>query len=115
MKKRVLVIENDPDILEIVELVLHEGGYQVIGVSGQEAGQLSVYQADLIILDDWTDKSNGNSFCGALSNPALSDTPVLMMSTSPNIEEVAKACHAEHYLRKPFDIEELLKKVRCMC
>lgn len=115
MKRKVLIIEDDQAILEIVKLVLIDGGYLVTGVNAEKAKKLSGYQSDLIILDDWTNKSNNNLFCKTFSSTKYISIPVLMISTAPHIEDIARACPAEQYLRKPFDIDELLDKVNHMC
>jgi len=117
MNKKILIIENDRDIREIVDIVLTDQGYEVADCAHQSVTELQQYTADVIILDEWVlGKKAGHMLCQELKAiDALMHVPVIILSTAHNIEEIACACKADGFVRKPFDIEHLLTEVARVC
>ena len=115
MKKKVLIIENDRDIRDIISYVLEDKGYEVIIAEPWPVNQLHTYNPDIILLDDWLNEREGHILCTELKD--MNETkhiPVIILSTSNNIEEIANICKAEGFVNKPFDLDELLEEVqRC--
>jgi two-component system response regulator MprA len=112
----VLVVEDEPDIREIVCMVLEEHGMRAEGAGdGQEAlAWLAGNQAlpALIILDLMMPRMDGWQFREALArSPRLERIPVLVLSGDGHVEEKAQALGAAGYLRKPIGLEALLKNV----
>jgi DNA-binding response OmpR family regulator len=110
IKKTVLIIEDDPGILETIELIL--SGMNIHVMSAPEALETSEVYAlapDLIILDHWLHKKLGGDLCLALkTDPHTKKIPIIMMSADLNIANVARYSLADAYLAKPFDIDELI-------
>ena len=110
IKKTVLIIEDDPGILETIELIL--SGLIIHVMSAPEALETSEIYAlapDLIILDHWLHKKLGGDLCLALkTDPHTKKIPIIMMSADLNIANVARYSLADAYLAKPFDIDELV-------
>ena len=110
IKKTVLIIEDDPGILETIELIL--SGLNIHVISAPEALETSEIYAlapDLIILDHWLHKKLGGDLCLALkTDPHTKKIPIIMMSADLNIANVARYSLADAYLAKPFDIDELV-------
>jgi len=110
IKKTVLIIEDDPGILETIELIL--SGLNIHVMSAPEALETSEIYAlapDLIILDHWLHKKLGGDLCLALkTDPHTKKIPIIMMSADLNIANVARYSLADAYLAKPFDIDELV-------
>jgi len=78
---------------------------------------LAIHNPDLILMDnwltDWKSDANGQQLCKQLkSNPATSHIPVIIISAVSNIKEIAEAGLADSYLKKPFDMNELLEMVK---
>lgn len=117
MNKKILIIENDRDIREIVDIILTERGYEVADCAHKPISELHTYNADVIILDEWVlGKTEGHMLCLELKAiDRLMNIPVIILSTAQNIEEIACACKADGFVRKPFDIEELITEVARVC
>lgn len=118
MAKKILVIEDDKDIRDTIVYVLEEEKYEV--VSSEDAKILrSVNEIapDMILLDnwltDWKSDANGEQLSRELkSNADTSHIPVIIISAVSNIKEIAEAGLADAFLRKPFDLNDLIAIVK---
>ncbi len=118
MAKKILVIEDDKDIRDTLVYVLEEQGYEV--VSSEEAKilkSLDTIKPDLILLDNWLTEwksdANGQQISKQLkSNPATSHIPIVIISAVSNIQEIAEAGMADDYLRKPFNLTDIIEIVK---
>ncbi|HTK17969.1 MAG TPA: response regulator [Mucilaginibacter sp.] len=113
MKKRVLIIENDQDIRQIVDFILQEQGFETLSIpEPKELWDLLNFRADVILLDEFVNSQPGHRLCRKIKNiSALATIPVIILSTANDIELIAKECDANDYLSKPFDIELMVDKV----
>ena len=111
MKKRILVIENDRAILELIDIVLKDAGYEVY-LSANEENLISMVnklQPDAIILDILRPSLEGTELCRQLNETTTtSHIPVIVLSTHPEIQKVKEIC-ADEVVTKPFDIDGLLE------
>ena len=118
MAKRILVIEDDKDIRDTIVYVLEEEQYEVIASDNARIlKKLSDVEPDLILLDnwltDWTSDANGQQLSKELKNdPATSHIPIIIISAVNNLREIAEAGEANGYLKKPFDLTELVDIVK---
>lgn len=118
MAKKILVIEDDKDIRDTVVFILEEEKYEVISSGDSKIlKHLAIHNPDLILMDnwltDWKSDANGQQLSKQLkSNPATSHIPVIIISAVSNIKEIAEAGLADSYLKKPFDMNELLEMVK---
>ena len=118
MAKKILVIEDDKDIRDTLVYVLEEQGYEV--VSSEEAKilkSLDTIKPDLILLDNWLTEwksdANGQQISKQLkSNPATSHIPIVIISAVSNIQEIAEAGMADDFLRKPFNLNDMIDIVK---
>lgn len=110
VKKTVLIIEDDPDILETIELILSDMNIHVMSApEALEASEVYALAPDLIILDHWLHKKLGGDLCLALkTDPHTKKIPIIMMSADLNIANVARYSLADAYLAKPFDIDKMI-------
>lgn len=116
-KKRVMIVDDDPDALALMEKLLTDEGFELIKVSnatevGLKAAQLS---PDLILLDFLMPEIDGFQVCKALrGNELTRSTPIMAVTCLTKEEEIKKIfdCGADEYLAKPFKAEQLLEKVR---
>ncbi|NEP00133.1 MAG: response regulator transcription factor [Symploca sp. SIO2E9] len=116
---RILVIDDDPAISELVSINLEMAGYDVSqapdGVKGQAlALQL---QPDLIMLDLMLPKVDGFTVCQRLRrDDRTSDIPVLMLTALGQTKDKVEGFNsgADDYLTKPFELEEMLARVRAL-
>lgn len=113
MKKKILVIEDDYDIRAIIKYVLEDEGYQIISPDPGTSKTYHRYKADLILLDEWVNKKEGHKLCLELKEiPETGNIPVIILSTQASIEKIAKSCRADGYLKKPFDLDDLIYEVK---
>lgn len=112
MAKRILVIDDNEDILELVRMIFQEEGYDVIiSNTSETAEHIQFLRPDLIILDVRleTPEISGADICKEFkSNYPEIKTPVLLLSAEQDLREVAHLCGANGYLSKPFDVDTLL-------
>jgi DNA-binding response OmpR family regulator len=112
LKKKILIVENDEDIRDIVGEVLLAEGYAVQGCT-YAIQNLINQDADLILLDEWVNLREGQMLCKEIKAlEKLAHIPVIIFSTSSDIAEIAVACQANGYVKKPFDLDTLVDEVR---
>jgi excisionase family DNA binding protein len=116
-KRRVMVVDDDPEILALIEKLLTDEGFELIKVSnatevGLKAAQLS---PDLILLDFLMPEINGFEICKALrDNDLTRATPIMAVTCLTKEQDIEQifACGADEYLAKPFRADQLIEKVR---
>lgn len=114
-KRKILIVDDDLDILEVIGLILESEGYEVeLMSSGQEIFEhISQFNPDLIILDVMLGNMDGREICNNIKN--TKDTlhiPIIMISATHNMAEfIKKNCRPDDFLEKPFDIVTLIHKV----
>ena len=110
MKKKVLILDDDLDILQICTIVLKKKGFDVLTVnnSNQVVEQVRNYQPDVILMDNWIPGPGGIEATRTLKlNPETQDIPVIFFSANSNVTQLAQEARADYFLQKPFDISEL--------
>ncbi|RWB73374.1 MAG: response regulator transcription factor [Mesorhizobium sp.] len=115
-KARVLICDDDPLLLELMEFRLRAKGYEVIkAVDGAEALEKAKHDApDVVVLDAMMPKADGLEVLARIKgDPALSDTPVVMLTARKGQKDIVSALDkgADDYLVKPFIPEELLARL----
>jgi DNA-binding response OmpR family regulator len=123
MASKILVVDDDPDILDAVALILESQGYEVVtardGIEG--LANLKAEQPDLMILDLMMPRMDGFAVCKELQDPRWSkykDIPILIL-TSVREEasrrryelETGLALDVDDYVEKPMSPDVLLKRV----
>ena len=110
--KKILIVEDDLDIAEILQLILLDEGYEVSclnRVSGFEQ-ELKVFNPDLILLDISLPDGNGLELCKRVKNVDLVSPPVILMSAHAKHVDAIEA-GADTFIEKPFDIDFLAKEI----
>jgi CheY-like chemotaxis protein len=110
MNKKVLILDDDMDILQICTIVLKKKGFDVLTLnhSNQVVEQVLGYQPDVILMDNWIPGPGGIESTRMLkTNPSTQDIPVIFFSANSNVTQLAKDAQADYFLQKPFDISEL--------
>jgi two-component system alkaline phosphatase synthesis response regulator PhoP len=110
MKKKVLILDDDLDILQICTIVLKKKGFDVLTVnnSNQVVEQVTNYQPDVILMDNWIPGPGGIEATRSLKlKPETQDIPVIFFSANSNVTQLAQEARADYFLQKPFDISEL--------
>ena len=114
MKKKILVVDDDPGIQDVFRVILNREGYNVQVVPGGEEIYHDRYQApDLFILDKQLAGTDGLEICKYLKTQEKTRAiPVIMVSANPGIGTQYAAAGADDYIEKPFELSYLLKKIR---
>jgi len=113
---RVLVVEDDRDIADVLRRSLGMEGYEVrLAEDGEEAlSQSTVFEPDAVILDLGLPKLDGVEVCRRLREDG--DVPILMLTARDGLESRVEGLDsgADDYLVKPFEREELLARLRAI-
>jgi two-component system cell cycle response regulator DivK len=114
-EQKVLVCDDDIDILEITKLILQGKGYNVKTFTNCEniIERVLEFNPGVILLDLRIPPYGGEKVTGMLKeNEQTSGIPLLIFSANAEIEQIAKSAGADGYLTKPFEIEALEKTVK---
>lgn len=117
MNKPILLVDNNPDTLKILTVILQGEGYAIDTATDGEAALSRVNQQppQIILLDLMLPKLNGVGVCQRLKkNKETRNIPVIIMTAKSNDEakKGAVMAGADSYLLKPFDPAELMKQVK---
>lgn len=110
MNKKVLILDDDMDILQICSIVLKKKGFDVstLNNSNQVVERVRNYQPDVILMDNWIPGPGGIEATKELKGtPDLHAIPVIFFSANSNVTQLAREACADYFLQKPFDITEL--------
>ncbi len=115
-KMKVLTVDDDPDILDVLNLTLSEH-YQVFQASDGKAGMELVLQKmpDLVICDYMMPVMNGRELCKTLKKDILlRHIPVIMLTGKGEVQDRISGIEAgaDDYMIKPFDPDELLVRIK---
>lgn len=117
MKEQILVVDDDNDILELLEYNLSAAGYDVLGFLSTKHVRSVLMQEniDLIIMDRNLPDIEGSYYVEMLRSKNI-HTPVIMLSAKDTSEEIKEGFlkGADDYVTKPFDIEELILRVKAV-
>ena len=113
--KRVLVVDDDPDIRELLFTALEDEGFEVVPAgNGQEAlAIIKTFRPDVIVLDLMMPVMDGWQFATELRarDEGDEDIPIVLLSAARDLKTHAKALAAADIIEKPFDLAELLPKI----
>lgn len=117
MAKRVLIADDEPNIVVSLEFLMERNGYQIrIAKDGEEVLRaVEEYRPDLILLDVMLPGKSGFEVCQKIrENPAWQGIKIIMLTAKGRDTEVAKglALGADAYVTKPFSTKELLAQVK---
>jgi two-component system, OmpR family, phosphate regulon response regulator PhoB len=110
----ILLIDDEPELLELLEYFFKQLNYRVISYPDAIAIEtIKNLSPDLIVLDHNLGEISGGELCRQLKiNPDTQNIPVLMLSGDSRLPDLAKDSCADTYLHKPFDIAALAAAVK---
>lgn len=116
-RKKLLIVDDEPNIVISLEFLLEQAGYQVrVAHDGQQAWEaIQAQPPDLVLLDVMLPQLSGFDVCQKIrETPALQSVRVVMLTAKGREVEVSKglALGADAYISKPFSTQELLAQVR---
>ncbi len=112
---KILVVDDDKPILEVVKTILDNEGYVVETISDwpEVFGKIKTFKPDLIILDIFISGADGRVICKELKKSKTTlHIPVILFSATNRLEAYTKDSNAQGYLKKPFEREELVNIVK---
>jgi len=118
MAKKILIVDDEPDIVKVVGFRLKKEGYAVeVAVDGQQGLDMAAsIHPDLVLLDITLPKINGYEVCKRLkADEKLKDIPVVFMTASLSTGGFAEnfpLTGAQGYVFKPFDYQNLLNEIQ---
>jgi len=116
MSKKILAVDDDKDILEVIKIILEDEGYEVATKSNGEEmiSAITNLKPDLILLDVMLGSTDGRDICRAIKDHSIFKfIPIIMISASHNLKSLLKLPGSPNdFLSKPFDIDSLISMVK---
>ena len=116
MNKRVLIVEDDSNIAELLRLYLGKDGFEVMisPDGGKAEGMFDLFQPDLVLLDLMLPVKDGWQVCRAIREKSA--VPIIMLTAKGETEDKVAGLEmgADDYVTKPFEVRELLARVHAV-
>lgn len=115
MAKKILVIDDDPSLIKMVDSYLSAHGFQVLVAMDGDEGLASVKKdnPDLIVLDIQMPRMNGYTFVHECKKiQAALNIPIIVLTAKQGMAEIFKVEGVKEYITKPFAMEKLLESVK---
>jgi DNA-binding response OmpR family regulator len=111
--KKLLIIENDIDTLDIVTIILEDSGFSVVKSEFKiPVREIIKIDPDAIVIDYLLSAGYGSDLCLELKeNPSTKQIPVILFSASHNLEKITRDCHADAFIAKPFDLDDFVQVI----
>lgn len=118
-KHKILIVDNEPDLCELIEFQLRKEGFETTSLSNplETIGHARDCEPDLIILDVMMPELDGLRLCSMLKmDSKLKDIPILFLTACGNTEDRVRGFEkgADDYLTKPFDNRELVARSKAI-
>ncbi|MEW5694156.1 MAG: response regulator [Candidatus Hydrogenedentota bacterium] len=118
-EEKILIIDDEPDLVQIVKINLELAGYIVKDADNGEDGVRLVKEQrpDVVLLDVMLPDISGNEVCKILKNdPRTCFIPIMMLTARSQVTDKVKGLHsgADDYLTKPFEPEELIARIEML-
>ena len=121
-KKLILLVDDDPDFVEAVKVIVENGGYEVqVAYDGEEGLEaVAARKPDLIVLDVMMPVMNGHEACAKLkTDDATKNIPIILLTAVADRVTTSTYTHrdmleseAEDYMPKPVEPKELLERIQ---
>jgi DNA-binding response OmpR family regulator len=115
MKKKILIVDDDSGIVEVVKIILEENQFEVIpSTNAYVVKKLAdTHTPDAIILDLWMSGINGELLCKQLKkSPKTKHIPIIVLSALNDGDKKAAHAGADDFLAKPFNIDDLIAVIK---
>jgi CheY-like chemotaxis protein len=113
-EKKILLIDDNKDLLLIVQIILKSQGYEVVQACCVEEAlqKIKIHQPLLILMDVFIKEQDGRELCSQLKNdPATSNIRIILMSGIETENANLQCIGADDFMQKPFDYDDLLERV----
>lgn len=114
--KRILVVDDEPDVTELVSYKLKRQGYEVAVINDplEIMGKAREFNPDLFVLDIMMPDLDGLKICRMIrADPRLSSVPIIFLTARGEVEDRIRGLEtgADDYIAKPFDAKELILRI----
>ena len=112
--KKILLIDDDPDVITVLQSLLKKKGYQVATASNEEEAykQVDFFMPHLIVMDVLLSGVDGRTICKKLKNTESSKhIPIIMFSAHPGAQKNMEDFGADDFLTKPFESNKILERI----
>ncbi len=113
-KRKILICDDDADILEVCRLILHKKNFEVFTSLDCESifHRIHEIKPDIILMDLWIPAMGGEACTKMLrENELTRHIPIILFSANNEVEKISKKANADGFICKPFDINELVSIV----
>lgn len=115
--KKILIIDDDPDVIAVLQLLLKKKDYDVATASneGEAYRQIEAFAPALIVMDVLLSGVDGREVCRKIkASPASKHIPVIMFSAHPSAQRNMEEFGADDFLPKPFESTKLLERIEAL-
>lgn len=116
LMNRILVVDDNNDILQIVKIILENNGFEVLVTpNGEETySKTDTFHPHLILMDVFLSAGiDGREICKTLkSNTPTKDIPVILFSAQIKMDDAFVKWGADDFIAKPFEVKELISKIK---
>ncbi|SMC55030.1 response regulator [Pedobacter africanus] len=115
MKKKVVLVQDNKEVLEIMDQVLDEEGFEVTSsLTTEPIEKIDQIEPDVVVIDDHIQGSKkGSKVIKELkSDPETEGIPAVLTSTSAQLPKLAEESKADDYIQKPFDLDHMVDVVK---
>lgn len=112
-KKKILIADDDPGILDALTIMLEDAMYEVIQTTdGNAVYGLMREMPDLLLLDIWMSGVDGRDVCRHIKKDSSTNhIPIIIVSANKDTQQASITCGANDFIAKPFDMFNLLDKI----
>jgi len=114
---RVLIVDDDEDLLEMVSMMLRASGMEVWGLTNGDGliAAIEAHSPQIILMDIYMGEQDGRQLCRKIKNSTLyRNLPVILYSAGNIPPASITASGADFFLNKPFDMKTLVSKIKQM-
>jgi len=113
VRKKIMIVDDDPEILDMLEMMLEETGYEVEPHGqGQTVLQMQKPYPDLVLLDILLSGMDGRAVCQQLkSQEETRCIPIILLSAHTDAQQIMRDAGANDFLAKPFEMTDLLELI----
>ncbi|MGY3054405.1 two-component system response regulator VicR [Pedobacter sp. UYEF25] len=115
MKKKIVLVQDNVEVLEIMDEALADEGFEVIAsLAPKPLSEMEELKPDAIVIDDHIKgtKRGSEVIKEVKQNKKTEKVSAVLTSTSNKLAEQAKLCNADDYIQKPFELEEMISVVK---
>jgi CheY-like chemotaxis protein len=112
--KKVLILDNDPDVLDVIQEILTYEGYEIKGLTDTENifKPLDEYKPDIVLIDYILNGINGGEICHQIkTSPATAGLPVILLSAYPRVLQSLGTYGCDAFIAKPFNLLDLTHQI----